>query len=75
MYKRLPVEEKVKLIKRVQAGESIAQVCREAEISRTVFYKWQKKYLQAASRIKKKVLASKVVCGKKHWKKLPAEIE
>ena len=75
MYKRLPVEEKIKLIKRVRAGESVARICRDAEISRTVFYKWQKKYLQSAPRSKKKVLSSKIVYGKNHWKKLPPEIE
>ena len=44
MRKNLPVEEKIKLIKRVQDGEAVTQVCREVGISRTLFYRWYKIY-------------------------------
>jgi len=73
--KRLSVEEKASLIKRVEAGESVVKVCRQAGISRTVFYQWRKKYQEAAPRAKKKTLVSKISRGKRHWKKLPAKIE
>src|SRR3990167_9686359 len=39
-----PVEAKLTLIKRVQSGEKVARICREAGISRKTFYSWIKKY-------------------------------
>ena len=39
-----PVEAKLTLIKRVQSGEKVARICREAGISRKTFYSWLKKY-------------------------------
>ncbi|MFC1727722.1 helix-turn-helix domain-containing protein, partial [Patescibacteria group bacterium] len=72
---RLSSNEKIKLIKRVKAGESVVKVCREVGISRTIFYRWQKKYEQAASRTKPKALVSRVAKEKRHWKKLSAGVE
>jgi len=42
-----PVEAKLTLIKRVQSGEKVARICREAGISRKTFYSWLKKYKEA----------------------------
>src|SRR3989344_2686115 len=75
MYRRLSTEAKIALIKRIQAGESIAGVCREAQISRTILYKWLRKYSQAAPRVRRQVLASKVASGERHFRKLPKAIE
>src|SRR3989344_8997817 len=69
MYKRLSTEAKIALIKRIQAGESVVRVCREAQVSRTSLYKWLKKYCEAAPRVKKQVLASKVARGADHFRK------
>ena len=45
MYKRLSKEEKIGLIKRVlRRRGKIAAVCKEAGVSRTVFYKWLEAY-------------------------------
>jgi len=75
MFKRLPPEEKVRLIKRVLAGEALSKVCREAGISRTIFYSWLKKYQQAAPGSKKIVLKSRVARGEKHWRRIAPVIE
>ena len=42
-----PVEAKLTLIKRVQSGEKVARICREAGVSRKTFYSWLKKYKEA----------------------------
>src|SRR3989344_4172347 len=45
MSPKLSLKERLILIKRVtQAGEDVARVCREANISRTVFYRWLSRY-------------------------------
>src|SRR3989344_2976273 len=75
MYKRLSTEAKIALIKRIQAGESVVRVCREAQVSRTILYKWLKKYYEAAPRVKKQVLASKVARGEGHFRKLSGATE
>ena len=42
--KPLSTQVKVSLINRARAGEKVAQLCREAKISRKTFYQWLKKY-------------------------------
>ncbi|MFC1727731.1 helix-turn-helix domain-containing protein, partial [Patescibacteria group bacterium] len=66
MPKRLPVNQKIKLIKRVKAGESVSKVCRQAGIARKTFYQWKKLYQQAPRRTKRESLAAKYVSGKSH---------
>lgn len=68
MPKRLSVEEKIKLIKLVRAGESVTDVCKKAGISRKTFYQWKKKYQQAPNRIKKQALELDYTSGKNHPK-------
>ncbi|MBU0618691.1 glycosyltransferase, partial [Patescibacteria group bacterium] len=75
MYKRLPIDKKIELIKHVQSGESISQVCHQAGVSRTAFYSWLKKYQQSGPRAKKKALVCRVVRGNRHWKKLSSATE
>ncbi|MDO8658754.1 MAG: helix-turn-helix domain-containing protein, partial [Candidatus Levybacteria bacterium] len=70
MYKRLPAKDKLVLIKRVKSGEKVSKICKEAGISRTIFYKWFKDYKNSAPRAKKTILLSKVAKGRGHWKKL-----
>src|SRR3990167_5475383 len=45
--KPLSTQVKVSLINRARAGEKVAQLCREAKISRKTFYQWLKKYNSA----------------------------
>ncbi len=50
MPPKLTSEERLVLIKRVLDGhEKIARVCREAGISRVLFYRWLKRYQQTSS--------------------------
>ena len=46
MYRRLPIQEKLNLIKRAKSGENIAEICRQNGISRTIFYKWLRIYIR-----------------------------
>src|SRR3990170_461992 len=41
MYQRLPKDSKNELIRKVFEGKkSVSEVCRQADISRTIFYRW-----------------------------------
>jgi len=44
MTPKLTKENRLKIIQRVENGESVAKVCSEAGISRVLFYRWYKKY-------------------------------
>jgi cellulose synthase/poly-beta-1,6-N-acetylglucosamine synthase-like glycosyltransferase/transposase len=44
MTPKLTKEGRLKLIERVEKGESVAKVCADAGISRVLFYRWYKKY-------------------------------
>jgi len=47
MAPKLPEKQRLKLIERVvKGGESVSKVCREAGISRVLFYRWLKRYKQ-----------------------------
>jgi len=75
MYRRLPTEKKIALIKSVKRGITVTSACQKADISRTTFYKWLKIYRKAASRSKNKALRSKIVCGQSHWNSISPEIK
>lgn len=75
MYKRLPTSKKIELIKRVKSGENVSSVCKDAGISRVIFYKWFNNYRNAGVKGKKNVLSCKVASGRTHWKKLNRKIE
>src|SRR5947207_1067774 len=42
--KRLTAQAKIALIKRAQAGEKVAKICREKRVSRAIFYRWRKEF-------------------------------
>jgi len=50
MYKKYSPEEKLRFIKKSEAGGSIAAICREAGVSRTIFYRWVKQYKEAGEK-------------------------
>jgi len=68
-------QEKLGLIKRVEAGEEVADVCREAGISRTIFYRWKKRYERAAPEEKARVLAPQVRHIIRYWRQSPEKYE
>jgi len=71
----LSPEEKLELIKRVESGEEVADVCREAGISRTIFYRWKKRYEQAPPEEKIRSLAPRVPHIKRYWRQAPEKYE
>ncbi|MDO8657649.1 MAG: transposase, partial [Candidatus Levybacteria bacterium] len=75
MLKFLPGNQKISLIKRVEAGEKVSRVCKEAGISRTIFYKWHKEYKSASLKEKDQVFSSKRIRGKRHWNKFKRKVE
>lgn len=42
--KRYKEEQIISMLKRVEAGQSMTEVCRDAGVSQTTFYKWKQKY-------------------------------
>ena len=60
MPKSLPTSEKIRLLEAVLVKDlPIVQVCRQAKISRSTFYRWRKNYLKAKLKTKdRKALAS-----------------
>jgi len=75
MYRRLSRKEKLHLIKKIQFGEKISKVCREAGISRTILYRWIKSYRKADSGQVLRQAQDIARMRAKHWKKLPAKVE
>jgi len=73
--KILSVEEKIRLIKKAQKGDSVSKICKKVQVSRAIFYKWLKTYENAGSRAKKKALTPKYLSGNRHWKKLSTTVE
>lgn len=62
----IPYKERLILLKRFRAGESVSSVCREAGISRTIFYRWLKAVKQDSEH---KALQNKRPRGENHWRK------
>jgi len=54
--KRYSTEEKVRILREVDGGKSIAEVCREKNISDVTFHRWRKQFgqmdLNEAKRLK-----------------------
>lgn len=69
MYKRLPENLKKDLIERVRKGESLSSVCLEARVSRTIFYRWLKKYSQSTSSTAKSSLKAASIKHPKSFNK------
>lgn len=69
MYKRLSALEKKKIVKQYLSGKKASKLCREAGISRTVFYAWVRKYKESRQ------IESKVRKGAKHWRKIDSSKE
>ncbi|MCL5409422.1 MAG: hypothetical protein M1607_01005 [Patescibacteria group bacterium] len=65
---RLSPDIKVQLIKRYLAGEEVSQICQQAHISRTAFYKWLKKAeVKGAGEIRLKT------ASQPHWRQFSEE--
>lgn len=62
-------EAKEKLIERYHEGESIVRIAKEAGISRTIFYKWLKKYGKSGEN--KEILSRKIPRAEIHWRFIP----
>ncbi len=66
MYKSLSSAEKISLINRVLQGESVSKVCREAGISRTIFYRWLAEYKK--TKLSQSLLEHRRPRGQSHWR-------
>ncbi|MDP2632657.1 MAG: glycosyltransferase family 2 protein [Candidatus Curtissbacteria bacterium] len=71
LVKVVPTNNKVTIIRRFEAGEKVAKLCREFGISRTVFYRWLKRYREASDDYKYDTLKVLRPVGEKHWRFVP----
>lgn len=74
-YLKLSTEEKLSLVNRYREGESITKITSEYGISRTIFYKWLKKYKSSRKKRLEKRFDPLPIKGKKHWRKLSVRKE
>ena len=75
-YHKFSPQEKLKLVERVIVrGEEVADVCREAGISRTIFYRWKKGYENARPAERVKALSFHSYQTPYHWRRSPQEYE
>lgn len=65
IYKTIKFERKVSLIRQYEMGRSIISICRDFNISRTIFYKWLKIYKKSGSI---DFLKSMRPVGERHWR-------
>lgn len=75
MRSLLPVKRKIELVKRAKSGECISEICKQQRISRTILYKWIKKYRDASPRQKLNSLKLQIPKGVKHWRAFDRETE
>lgn len=66
IYPVTSYDAKIALLQRCQQGEKISDLCKEAQISRTIFYRWLKRYKQAGESYS--ALRSLRLNGEKHWR-------
>lgn len=66
-------KDKLIMIKRVEDGESVARVCKLYNVSRTVFYRWQKRYFEAKEGQKLEALWEKKPKLSKYFNQSPEE--
>lgn len=59
-------KERVLLLNRFKEGESVTSLCRDAHISRTIFYRWLK---ATKSHVSLEALRSRRPKGENHWRK------
>lgn len=74
-YSRFSSQEKIDIILQLKNGKSISEAAREHGISRTILYKWLKKFNSAGKRVSVKTLSNFQEKGMKHWRKLEPEKE
>lgn len=42
--KRYTEEQIISILKRIEAGQKMSEVCRDAGVTQTTYYKWKQKY-------------------------------
>ena len=69
LVKEVDTEVKLKIIKRYETGESVASLCNSFGVSRTIFYRWLKRYREQGRA--RWALESQRPKKDKHWRNKP----
>ncbi|MDP2650577.1 MAG: transposase, partial [bacterium] len=74
--KKLSAQKRLEIIKKaVDGGEKVAVLCREFGISRVIFYRWKKRYLEGPKGLELQTLADKVRQVKRYWRQVESHVE
>lgn len=68
-------QDRLTMIRRVQAGEPVSKVCEEYGISRTIFYRWLKRYEEAMEGQRLEALWDKKPKVEKYFNQAPKQYE
>ncbi|KKR27387.1 MAG: Transposase [Microgenomates group bacterium GW2011_GWC1_39_7] len=68
LVRERPVSFKLTMMRRFEAGEKVAKICRDFGVSRTIFYRWLKRYEQERS---SESLESLRPAGEEHYRFIP----
>lgn len=50
LRKRAPEEKMAIMVEEIKGQKSVAEICREHQISQTLFYRWRDRFLEAAQK-------------------------
>jgi len=59
------------MMRRLEAGDKVSNICRDFKVSRDIFYKWLKRYQEAQDLVKREALESLRPKGERHWRYIP----
>ncbi|MDP3955254.1 MAG: helix-turn-helix domain-containing protein, partial [bacterium] len=62
------IRDKAAIMRRFESGEKVSYLCREFGISRTIFYRWLKRYQKAREGEREAALGVLRPEGEKHWR-------
>ena len=69
LIKEIPVNDKVTMLRRRESGEKVASICRDFQVSRTIYYRYARRFDEGEGR--REALVSLRPRGEKHWRFIP----
>src|SRR3989338_447640 len=74
LIKQIQLNDKVTAMRRYEAGEKVSNICKDFNISRTIFYRWLKRYSEKQNldeQAKREALQSLRPKGERHYRFVP----
>ncbi|MBI2595995.1 glycosyltransferase [Candidatus Daviesbacteria bacterium] len=70
LVKEVPVNDRVMMLRRFENGDKVTQICKDFNVSRTVFYRWLKRYQQLEEKNTESLVGLRPR-GESHWRFIP----